>query len=113
MSYVIQMRGRAWPQSMCWQDTTFRPDDRGPDEWVALMNGGDPEIEYRVVYLVGFSRDDGQVVQAALIESISACQTRIDQCGAMDEDAFVSLSMRLQRLQSCLAGLNWTFGAVE
>jgi hypothetical protein len=37
---------------MGWQDTDFQPDDRTPAEWVAKMNEGDPQIEYRVVSVV-------------------------------------------------------------
>ncbi len=48
MKCVIQVRGREWPESMGWQDTDFQPEDCTPAEWVAKMNDGDPQIEYRV-----------------------------------------------------------------
>lgn len=48
MTFTIQMRGRHWPESMGWQDTDFQPDDCTPAEWVAKMNEGDPQIEYRI-----------------------------------------------------------------
>jgi len=48
MTFVIQMRGREWPESMGWQDTTFVPDGCTPAEWVDKMNDCDPQIEYRV-----------------------------------------------------------------
>jgi hypothetical protein len=52
MTFVIQLRGRHWPESMGWQDTDFVPDDRTPAEWVAVMNEGDPQMEYRVASVV-------------------------------------------------------------
>jgi hypothetical protein len=48
MTFVIQLRGRHWAESMGWQDMDFVPDDRTPAEWVAMMNEGDPQIEYRL-----------------------------------------------------------------
>ncbi len=71
---VIQMRGRHWPESMGWQDTGFQPDDCTPAEWVAKMNDGDPQIEYRlspgVVKCVALTAREQFVVEVALARRI-------------------------------------------
>jgi hypothetical protein len=72
MTFMIQLRCRQWPESMGWQDTDFVPDDCTPAEWVAKMNDGDPQIEYRVVAFVdgrmmlGLDRCEVEVVVSAL-----------------------------------------------
>lgn len=81
MTFVIQMRGRHWPESMGWQDTTFVPDDCTPAEWVAKMNDGDPQIEYRlvsdVVQCPQFDLRERHTIEVLLLRRIDEVQKSI------------------------------------
>jgi hypothetical protein len=81
MTFVIQMRGREWPESMGWQDTTFLPEGRTPAEFVAFMNDADPQIEYRlvsdVVQCSQFDLRERHTIEVLLLRRIDEVQKSI------------------------------------
>jgi len=81
MTYVIQLRVREWPESMGWQDTDFQPDECTPAEWVAKMNDGDPQIEYRLfsdaVPRLDFDCRECHTIEVLLLRRIDEVQRSI------------------------------------